>query len=280
MKQIIKLLLCAILFGVSTSAFCADQIHAYKGRLGTALLIDSNGERVVMIAGGAIPNGAATSGDCFAKSNISLKKTPGYYEGDFSPVHNEIVELSSSDVEGKGIGLYLSDNEIKIGGAEVSGICADGVDFSGIYNEVQKNSTDYRNAFLYFMNLAHQDSNYLYRNKDVSGASKELQPFVDNYDHDWLDNADNLKVIIPAINDYAFMVQNLGRNSDAIPLLRIVTQYEPKRIVAWLNMADSYWGENDKANARKCYTKYVDLMTEAGMKAKIPERASNRANSQ
>lgn len=271
--------LCAILGGVGVQAVAADQVNAYQGQRGTALIIDFNGDRIFMAAGGAVPNGAATSGDCFIKAHMTLKKSPNYYEGALLPLHNELFDLDASDVHGKGVGLYLSENEIRVGGAQVDGICADGTDFSGNYAELQKSNDDYRKVYLYFMSLAYQDSSYLYKNKDLSGAAKDLQPFVENFALVWLQDKDNRKVLIPALNDYAYILQIMGNNVAALHLLQEVTQYEPKRVVAWLNIADSYWAQSDDANARKCYQKYVDLMTEENMKGKIPKRVLNRINS-
>jgi hypothetical protein len=48
--------------------------------------------------------------------------------------------------------------------------------------------------------------------------------------------------------------------------------------VAYLNLADSYWGLNNKALAAQAYKRYASLMTDAGKVSKIPTRVAERSN--
>jgi len=171
MKKIINVALMIFSFVTCSPAFASAAIHAYQGDHGDVLFVDSSDGSAIMIAGGAMPNGAATASDCFAEAHVLLKETPNYYEGDSVPAYNEISRVTKDQIHGQGIGFYLSSGMLRIGGAEVSGICADGVDFSGNYKEILKSDGEYKTKFIYFMNLAHQNSNYLFGRKDVSGTS-------------------------------------------------------------------------------------------------------------
>ncbi|KJZ66016.1 tetratricopeptide repeat protein [Pseudomonas fluorescens] len=77
-------------------------------------------------------------------------------------------------------------------------------------------------------------------------------------------------------NDIGYFWQQAGFNGDAIWLLTKVLTENPKRIVAYLNIADAYWSEGDKAAAAKNYKRYEELMTADGKQQKIPERVKQR----
>ena len=81
-------------------------------------------------------------------------------------------------------------------------------------------------------------------------------------------------------NDVAFFWQQAGFNTDAIWLLKKVISENPKRTVAYLNLADAYWEAGDKASAGKNYKVYTDLMSENGKQAKVPDRVRQRATTQ
>lgn len=276
MKKLFKI--GTFLWMVASACFASgsESIRAFRGKRGQVLFVDAENKQKVMIAGGAISNGAATAGDCFAEAYVSLKKAPNYYEGNFVSVRNDLTSVTDDEVKDKGIGFYLTVNQIRIGGAETSDMCADRVDFSGDYSEWQKGSREYKEEFVYFMGLAHQNANYLFARKNSREALAELRPFIEAYDRTWLKSVHDRKTLIAAINDYAFLLQDLGRNTEAMPLLLLVTQHEPGRTVAWLNLGDAYWAESQSVNAAKCYAEYIKQMRVSGLTRKIPERALER----
>jgi hypothetical protein len=61
-------------------------------------------------------------------------------------------------------------------------------------------------------------------------------------------------------NDIAFMISEAGDFNRAIIMLNKVLTVDSNRVVAYLNLADSYWGIGDKSNAAINYYKYVELM--------------------
>jgi tetratricopeptide (TPR) repeat protein len=276
MSQATKYLICVAVLALSAPVFAAEVARVFQAERGAIIFLETENERKIMIAGGAMSGGAATAGDCFVEANLSLKKYPDYYEGDFDSVHNEIIGIDQADVQGKGLGVYESVDQIRVGGAEVSGICAGGIDFSGVYREVKRGSASYERNFMYFMNLSHQNANYLLKNHEPNAAVEALRPFVDMYDEHWLAYDDGEKVIIPSINDYAFALQEVGEITAALSLLKVVINHQPDRAIAWLNIADAYWSVNDHNEARRCYRQYTRLMAAAGMDGKIPDRVSER----
>ena len=87
---------------------------------------------------------------------------------------------------------------------------------------------------------------------------------------------DNNSYYPNVLNDYGFLLQQAGRNKDSVRILSLVVKYTPKRTVAFLKLADAYWGVGDKLNASLNYKKYTSLNTDANHD-KIPIRAIERS---
>ena len=179
MKKIIKYALCISVALYATQAFGIDNLKIYQGERGSVLLIDSDVKKTLMIAGGADPRGAATAGDCFIKTILSLNKLPNYYEGNLEPINNDLINITSKDVAGKGVGIYLYANKLRVGGVDTEGICADGIDFSGEYREISERNAKYKSIFLYFMRLSSQNAVFLKKHGDTASAIRELKPILE-----------------------------------------------------------------------------------------------------
>ncbi len=78
------------------------------------------------------------------------------------------------------------------------------------------------------------------------------------------------------LNNTAYYLQKIGCNDCAIEVLEQLIKIAPKRIVAYLNLADAYWEIEDKDKAIENYNKYVELMKEKGWENKIPKRVYER----
>lgn len=185
MSKITKILLILGVVFYSSGAFCDSGIDAYKGRYADALFIKSDDKRTLLVSGGAVPQGGSTAADCFAKAIIGLKKQPNYFEGPLDPVKNDIVSIDESISSGRRVGVYLHSDHLRIGNVEVDGICADGIDFSGNYRKISKNTVAYRNIYLYFMLAAGQDALHLKESGHVNLVKEELKPFIDNMKNSW-----------------------------------------------------------------------------------------------
>ena len=61
-------------------------------------------------------------------------------------------------------------------------------------------------------------------------------------------------------------------------MLEHVLQRDPRRTVAWLNLADAQWEVPEfKARAPQTYRRYLDLLREKNPKAKPAKQALQRA---
>jgi tetratricopeptide (TPR) repeat protein len=79
-------------------------------------------------------------------------------------------------------------------------------------------------------------------------------------------------------NDLGFLLGEAGYYQESIELLNAVIARNPTRTVAYLNLADSYWGLKDKKPAAQAYKQYATLMTGAGKASKIPVRVAERSD--
>jgi hypothetical protein len=79
-----------------------------------------------------------------------------------------------------------------------------------------------------------------------------------------------------ALNDYAFILatRTKGNAAKSASLLRSVLALDPKRTVAYLNLADVLWDQGKKDEAREQYRRYRDLASREGKD--IPPRVPQR----
>jgi hypothetical protein len=80
-----------------------------------------------------------------------------------------------------------------------------------------------------------------------------------------------------ALNDHGFFLQEAGEHDAAISIFNLVIKESPERAVAYLNLADSLWALDHKAEARSHYQTYRRLMTEENKGAQIPPRVAERS---
>lgn len=74
-----------------------------------------------------------------------------------------------------------------------------------------------------------------------------------------------------------YLEQNKDYNESNYILDKIINKY-PSRIVAWLNLADTYWELDEKAKAKDAYQKYTSLMKSQNKDlSKIPQRVYERS---
>lgn len=81
---------------------------------------------------------------------------------------------------------------------------------------------------------------------------------------------------VPALNDYGFFLQQSGDDRAAVAVFKAIVERAPARAVAHLNLADSLWTLNQKAEAATHYRRYRQLMSAENKTDKIPPRVVER----
>ncbi|WP_175852949.1 tetratricopeptide repeat protein [Burkholderia anthina] len=274
MKKIIKLSIGGLFAFATLLAHSEGFVKFYATQGADVALVKVDDLYTVTLSGGAPPAGASTSADCYVKSR-KLKLKNYSLDGEFAPIHNGIANIGEKNAAGHRISVILKNTMLEIKRANVRGICADDIDFTGSYAVVM-GGNDLKKKYLYYLDTVHQEALVFLKNDRPQDAVEILAPYVNDYQEKWLSDRIERDILISSINDYAYALQLSHRDNEAIPVLRRVLSVAPNRAVAWLNIADSYWSGGDFEKGRAAYKKYIDLMTRAGNASKIPSRAQER----
>ena len=84
------------------------------------------------------------------------------------------------------------------------------------------------------------------------------------------------KEFIVIINDYGFLMEQAGKEENAIYVLNYVLTLSPERTVAHLNLADALYKSGKSEEAKKYYSSYIELMKKDGNEKEIPARVYER----
>jgi len=81
---------------------------------------------------------------------------------------------------------------------------------------------------------------------------------------------------IPAINDFGFFLHRAGKNEKAADILLLAISKDPKRTIAYLNLADIYWSLGKRRDAIDNYKQYRQMMISSEKAGKVPRRVKRR----
>lgn len=215
--------------------------------------------------GGSNQSGEASPADCAVK--YSLEFDGVNFKGRLISFYTDIMSYSGDNKKTasfetkRNIMTYFSDVSLDV--------CPIGSDFAGDYYLVNYETDKYKYDFDSLIKLNYTNALKHFHSKDVPSAITLLEPYVQQSIHS--------NYFYPDIfNDYGFLLQQAGRNEDAVTILNIVVKNAPKRMVAYLNIADAYWALGEEAKSSQNYKKYISLMQSAHNN-KIPKRAIDRS---
>jgi hypothetical protein len=86
------------------------------------------------------------------------------------------------------------------------------------------------------------------------------------------------KVNLIKYTNIAYYLEKAKAYKESIYLLEKILAKYPKRTVAYLNIADAYWGDKNKNKAIENYKIYVKQMKDNGKEKKIPKKVFERIN--
>ncbi|WP_242487739.1 hypothetical protein [Pseudomonas sp. TH31] len=200
------------------------------------------------------------------------------FEGEFIPVNTALTSYGGEQAQGKRLQIEYSNNSITINDADYVGICALDSSLINRYEQLPPADNRHKHVFAEMIGLAHADALYLFKKGQRGEAIMELSPYAENYQKAWLSDKELGSAMISAINDYAYFLQENNQALESIPFLNDVVAAQPKRAVAWLNLADSNWAIGEKNDAAKQYAEYKRLMMAENKKSKIPSRVFERTS--
>ncbi|MCA8116965.1 tetratricopeptide repeat protein [Burkholderia cepacia] len=274
MRKITKITIFGLFVFYPLFASAEGSVKFYSAQGADAALAQRDGSYTLTLSGGAPVAGASTSADCYIKSK-ETKLENGLLDVELAPVHNEIADLSARSVAGRRMVASVNNSAIEVKEAAVQGVCADDIDLTGAY-KIVNGGNGLREKYTYYLSMVHSEAIIFLKSNLPGNAVDILSPYITSYQEKWLRERNTRDILISSLNDYAYALQLVKRNGEAVSVLETVLSVAPNRAVAWLNIADSYWDMGDSQKARPAYKKYVDLMTRSGNAAKIPARVNDR----
>ena len=252
-----------------------NSLSLYVSSSGSAAITEADGMSSLLVLAGGNDEGQSTTGSCVIAA--SLAKVEGGFKGKLSPINTGINSYTDEQAQGKKIAIEQNPDSIIISDVDYVGICSLDNSLVNLYNEAPPSDKRHKSTYAEMLDLAHTDSLILFKKGKTAEAIAELAPYAYNYQAAWLADENLASTVISAINDYAYFLQENNQAADSIPFLNDIVAADPRRSVAWLNLADSNWAIGKQKDASKQYKKYIDLMLTNNKKSKIPQRALDRA---
>jgi tetratricopeptide (TPR) repeat protein len=120
---------------------------------------------------------------------------------------------------------------------------------------------------------------YSFDNK-IFGELKYYNMNTENFYVSYPDLNSSNEIIVKNVeeaNNLAFVLEGKKSYHQSIYILQAIIKQFPNRVVAYLNLADAYWGLGNIEEAKKYYEKYISLMKSQGKDlTKIPLRVYER----
>ncbi|WP_085706633.1 M48 family metallopeptidase [Pseudomonas sp. B35(2017)] len=264
----------ALFFSMSSSS--QERLSLYVSSSGSAAITEVHGRTslVVMASGGE--GKQSPSANCALSAN--LEAVEGGFKGELSPFSTEFNSYSDEQARGRLLQVNTVAGGIVIADVDYVGICSLDSNLVDGYKEIPQTGKKYKHVFSVMAALAHSDAVSLFKKGEKQQAIFELAPYAENYQRSWLAGNGESSEIVLLINDYAYFLQQNNQPLDSIPFLNDIVGADPKRAVAWLNLADSNWMIGRQSDAQKQYSEYKRLMVSMNKKSKIPQRVFDRAN--
>lgn len=101
-------------------------------------------------------------------------------------------------------------------------------------------------------------------NVSIKLDSRDVSKIKFNYydwiaDKTWIDYVNISNQNLTMLNNFAYKIENINPYVSTKILQKILVKF-PNRVVAYLNLADSYWAIDNQELAKENYKKYVELM--------------------
>lgn len=178
----------------------------------------------------------------------------------------KIYLISKEQVDMNEKGISLAKNYIVP--IEVTNLDYEEMDGKNIINDMNpKLFKSNINNYIFFNNEAAFKLTFKYKPEDF---------FIDYPINIFKISTINLQNIKNS-NDIAYYLEEAKIYDEAIFILENIVKEEPTRIVAYLNLADAYWGLNNIEKAKESYRKYIELMkSQKKDLSKIPQRVYER----
>ncbi|WP_028620468.1 tetratricopeptide repeat protein [Pseudomonas sp. Ant30-3] len=263
----------AVLF--ASISMAQNSLSLYVSSSGSAAITEVQGSTSLLVLAGGNNSGQPTSGSCVIAA--SLTAVEGGFKGNLFPISTGINSYSEKQALGKKINVDRNPTAIVITDVDDVGICALDNSLVNRYGKVLVNDKKHKIVYAEMIDLAHANALSLFKEGKKEQAVIGLSPYAENYKSAWLADKEIAGVVVSAINDYAYFLQENNQAAESISFLKDIVIVQPNRAVAWLNLADSNWAVGNKNDAAKQYFEYKKLMLSVDRKSKIPARVFERS---
>lgn len=140
---------------------------------------------------------------------------------------------------------------------------------------------DKGDAYLqYFYRLPKESFNYDYKIIEREASSRQYKYLKDRFTVPIIKKYTSQHIITKnnatKYNNIAYYLEQAGAYKEAIYLLEKIIEKFPNRTVAYINLGDAYWNDNNKEKAKKAYQTYIHQMKEQGKENRIPKKVLER----
>jgi tetratricopeptide (TPR) repeat protein len=110
----------------------------------------------------------------------------------------------------------------------------------------------------------------LFKSENQVKAAETLYDFVVN------NKVTLSSATVQILNDLAYFLEQTKNYNKAESILNEIIEMFPDRVVAYINLGDTYFGLKNTVKAKDAYLKYIDLMKKENKESKIPKRVFER----
>jgi len=203
----------------------------------------------------------------------------------------KIIQIKTEDTDPSVESVELAINEALAGNLQAAFAELDGIGYALNYlncdtiedylKQGHKYSLSIQKTKGYKMSATALENTFelimaVYRYTQEAEPAEAEKPIPDR----WIEVFQHCEIAVPeyinVINDYGFFLQMSERNEEAIKILQLVISTEPKRTVAYLNLADAFWSLGRHQAAQANYRQYQDQMVASNKTNKVPARVKER----
>ncbi|QZT38992.1 hypothetical protein K5X82_08855 [Halosquirtibacter xylanolyticus] len=148
-------------------------------------------------------------------------------------------------------------------------------------NKAYSKAVKSRDKILLSLPLFFQDGSIIGNSEFIYNAQEwhdlNMNFSVDNFNIDYFKSTMTVdKKNVVSLNDIAYYLGKTKNYYISYMILENILTVYPKRMVAYINLGDAYWGYKKKEKAKKAYQQYITLMTKSGKTSLIPKRVYER----
>lgn len=220
MRVVISFILAIFVAFFSGLSVAKSTLSLYAAKSGSVAITTVDSHVSLLALAGGYDNGQSTAGSCVIAANLNRRDSG--FTGTLSPINTDINSYTDTQARGKKITIDSGPDDIVIADVDSDGICALNNGLINSYKKLSSGTGQEFSTYLELIELANTDALFLFKEHKLPQAIIRLAPYADNYRVDWLRSGESSKrVVVSALNDYAYFLQENNRMAESIPFYKI-----------------------------------------------------------